>query len=340
MLRFLPLLLLSACLTPVPQRVEVVLQADESRLGAQGTDGPFAVAKTQLDVQARVVDSFLIHVFFAWNQTETPKVFPSTVPLLVLLQERGVAVERYFWLAQHFASRGYPTVVVDHFADAPLVESDNGALALENMRRVARFNGPMKELVPENVKGVIIGHGEGGRAAQDLWRRYPQDFDDLMLLGARALVPTETRDSGRVLCVGGSNDKYTAGMLNVCRGFPSQPVPDAERVCFGSVCRTFSNVTMASITGVNHYLFADDLLDVEKSDDGLLGDGAGPQSESLEGLRLTALAFIDAWLDASLRNDSAAAQSIARCQALAACEASEGCETRAACSYPGAVVTP
>ncbi|MCC6811935.1 MAG: hypothetical protein IT381_31215 [Deltaproteobacteria bacterium] len=267
---------LSACLTGRPQGGETVLAVDPVRTGQGGNDGPLAVVRARVDVQARAVDAFAVDAFVP---RDADGAAVGERVLIVILQERGVAVERYYWLATHLASRGYPAIVVDHFADAPLVEIDNGWLGFDAVRRAVRFNGALKNVLPEEgARAIVIGHGEGGRAAQDLWLRYA-DVAHFIALGsvlAENVAPIVPKDGGEALCIVGSNDDRRPRMQAAC---------------------TPSLITL--IEGGNHALFADFPTAVEQRADGaLFGDAAV--------LRRHALDFLDVWLDAKVRDDDAA----------------------------------
>lgn len=272
-------ILFYGCLTARPSKGEVALEADTDRTGEIGADGPLAVGRVELDVQARVVDTFSFVAFYPLDADGVAA--PATTPLLVIVQERGVAVERYFWLATHFASRGYPAIVVDHFADSPLVEIDNGWLALDAARKASRFNGALKNLLTDDTKAVIIGHGEGAQAAQDLWVRY-KDFVSLLAIGG-AVTSDYSREDGEALCVSGDNDKEWGAMQRACATFPF--------------------ATFSTIEGANHFMFTDAVVSVERDRDGVLaGD--------LTTLRVNALRVIDAWLDATLKDDQTAKRAL------------------------------
>jgi hypothetical protein len=281
--RALAALFLAACLTAQPRLGDVTLGADSERSGALGVDGPLAVARAQIDVQARVVDTFAADVFYPLD--DAGLAVPQTVPALVVIQDRGVSAERYFWLAQHVASRGYAAIVVDHFSDAPLAEIDNGMLAFDAVKRASRFNGALKNLLSNDATAVVVGHGEGGLAAQDLWVRYPT-IEKLVAIGS-ALTPGKVRPSSEALCLSGSNDHRLFAMQDACATFPF--------------------ATTAVVIGANHYVFTDGVLAAEAKDD-------GPLDGDATGLRQSGVEVIDAWLDANLRHDAAAMRAITGAQ--------------------------
>lgn len=259
------LLLLFACTGPGPT---VLLEADASRPGDLGEDGPYGASLWTRTYAARVVGRVRTDVVLP-----TGEDVPDHAPIVVFVQGGAVAAERYHWLAAHFASRGYATIVPHHPLDLAIFSTGNAQDALLGAWDDPEFADALGEAV------AIGGHSLGGVVAVKGWLT-EERFEAAFLLGSfpdPADDPT-IRDGSPVLSVVGSNDQ-SALPADVEAGFKR----------FGDP-RWY-----AEVDGLNHYGWTDDATAKE-----LEGDGPTPD---LETSRQHGLDVIDTFLDGALRGD-------------------------------------
>lgn len=243
------------------------LAFDATRTGTQGANGKYQVLHTTILEQARVEESITLDVTYAVPVDETP------LPLVVFVQGAPIAVGRYQWLFDHVASRGYTVVAPVHFTDIAFLQADNAQLALDASIHAG--------LADRTTKTAVIGHSYGGVIAAYAFAQEPR-FDGLALLASLA-GPSELSQRERsVLGIAGSNDqKWREGQVR-----------------FG-VLRYSAPRFFGVVSGMNHMAWADDPTERELAED-------GPLSGDLPRVRKEAMHFLDAWLDATLRDDAAA----------------------------------
>lgn len=270
--------LLLACaptLTPV-------LDADASRDGADGADGPFAVARTSLAVSSRATGSIRVDV---WLPTEA-EVAIRGAPALLHVHGGFVGPERYDWLAVHAASRGYVVLAPHHALDLALFESGNAAEAWDGLVAAAGRDTALAGVVDADTPRAIAGHSLGGVVASIGWASGAWDGVWLEASFPADGTPVEDVD-GPVLSLIGTADGSADGAA-VADGFDRFPGPG----WFGQV------------DGMNHYDWTDAATPGELAKDGA---STRPQADT----RRDALRIADAWLDATLRDDPDAAARLA-----------------------------
>lgn len=265
------------CATSPP---EALVEADDTRSGLDGADGPFGAARLRLSVQARVSEVVSVEVVFPTESedlAEEPVAAVTDAPAVVFTQGALASPDRYFWLATHWATRGYVVVLPRAELDVPLTQPGNGALALEAVRAQSDRSGPLEDVVSDDGPVTAVGHSMGGTAAARQWVR--DDAIDLLVM--LASVPAdrdavEEEGSRPVVAIGGSTDELLP---------PDDFVEGGGR---------FANAELWVVEGLNHFGWSDDVSGFEAGLD-------GPLEGDLDALRLTAHRLIDPALDAVLR---------------------------------------
>lgn len=266
----LPLLL--ACAGP--PTLEPRLAADPARDGAEGADGPWGAARFERRWTARVTDHVDSTVFVPVDGAGEP--LPEA-PAVVFVQGGLVAPERYEWLAEHFATRGYAVLLPHHPLDLAIDEIGNASAAWTGVRSdpdVAAWVGE---------EAVVAGHSLGGVVAVKNWLAL-EAFVGVTLLASYPAGGDDParREGSPALVFEGATDG-SAAAADVEAGFARFADPR----------------WLAVVEGMNHYAWTDDA-----SAEDLAGDGV---TEDVPGVRRRALAVWDPWLDMVLRDDSAGA---------------------------------
>lgn len=264
-------LLVGAC-ARVGAPIELALP-DPARDGLEGRDGPYGAAAVTLDVQARVVEVLPTWVVYPADAELAP--LAEEAAAVVFVHEAGVDPERYLWLAGHFATRGYVSVLPRATFLQPSSEPGDGEIALAALRAQAQVDGLLSGIVGQYGPVAAMGHGEGGRLATRQWLR-DADLPLLVLLGASPAPadPVEEQADRSVLAVVGTEDPALAEVEAAITRFPG---PRAAHV----------------VDGMNHTAWTDDPTEGERAGDGALG-------RPLADVRLTAERVVDAYLDVYL----------------------------------------
>ncbi|MEZ4316305.1 MAG: alpha/beta hydrolase [Myxococcota bacterium] len=245
---------------PLP---EVVLEADDSRLGDWGEPGPHGVVLEQRAAVARVEER-LVYDWIA------PLDVRDDDPVVLFVHGGLVDRERYRWLGIHLASRGYTVAAPAHDLDLAIFDAANVRFVLDDLERRSE---------PSSV--AACGHSLGGVIASWAWQDDDR-IDALCLLASFPAGEGPVDGSGPVLSISGASDGSA---------LPDDVRAGAER---------YARARLAFVDGMNHYAWTDGATEGE-----LAGDG--PLGRPLEEVRTDALRVVDAWLDASLRDDPGAA---------------------------------
>lgn len=264
--------LLVSCANGSPTTPEQRLPSDATRAGLPGDAGPFEVHHTRWHAQSRVTETITVDATYAIADDGI------ALPVVVFLQRGEVDVSRYGWLFDHIASRGFVCIAPSHFASIASFEPDNATIALESAMRLG--------FVRTGAKIAISGQAIGGIVAATTFAK-DERYAGLVLIASYpdpAPEPNDTSQRGRaVLAIAGETDEKI-------------PADDVRT----GIARYASPRAFASIPGMNHFAWTDAPTPKEISADGPLG-------VSLEEARRQALFVLDTWLDATLRDDAAAA---------------------------------
>ena len=272
-------LLLAGCASP--GEVELMLDPDPSATGEDGQRGPHGAARATYRTQGRVSDA--IEFEATWPATDTGELAGGPFPVVLSIHGGFVGPERYRWLAEHMATRGYVVLAPEHTLGLAIVESDNASYALDEIEeRNDEPNDPLFGAIVVGEPVACTGHSLGGTVsamrwvaddrigALGIWASYPPDDTDVeSMAGAPALLLT------------GSEDRIpTQEFLDRWERFPEP---------------TWKGV----VEGMNHYDWTDDASDADLAKD-------GTSLRPLEETRPDAWRVIDSWLDATLLGDAEA----------------------------------
>jgi dienelactone hydrolase len=218
--------------------------------------------------------------------TENGTVDAGPWPVMMFVQGGLVDRDRYLWLASHLASRGYATLLPDFPLDLALLTDDDAVSPLRELREHPPKEAPQ---LGEVTPAAVSGHSLGGVVAAKAWLAAPELYS---ALGFWASYPdtaddVSAKDGRQVLSLVGSDDGKAS---------ESDVKAGAER---------FGDPTwLGVVDGMNHYGWCDDPTEKELSSD-------GTASRPVEDARKDALAVIDTFLDASLKQDAEAQQAMA-----------------------------
>jgi pimeloyl-ACP methyl ester carboxylesterase len=246
------------------------LPEDAGRTGVSGSNGPYQVVQVSWEAVVRIDETIRIDATYPIPRDETP------LPVILFIQGGAVEVSRYQWLYDHLASRGYTVVVPHHALNLAVFETDNARFALDSATKLG--------LVPDGVKVAIMGHSLGGVIAASLFE--DPRYAALAFLASYPAEGDVRQRSRPVLSIGGTSDERSTP-ASVKLGLLKYGAPRA----------------LTFVDGLNHYAWVDDATPSE-----LLTDG--PLIGSLAAVRADTLLRLDAWLDAVLRDDAAAAQTL------------------------------
>ncbi|MCB9678017.1 MAG: hypothetical protein H6737_23155 [Alphaproteobacteria bacterium] len=238
---------------------ETLLDADPARDGAAGALGPHQVVLEHRSASARVEE----RVAYDWIR---PDPLPDDAPVVLFVHGGFVDRERYRWLGQHVASRGYGFASPEHALDLAIAESGNLRFVLDDVeRREGRR------------PTASAGHSLGGVIAEWGW-------EDDTRIGSLALLASFPAGSGRI-GPGGE-------VLSLSGASDGSALPDDVR----EGAARFVDARLAFVDGMNHYAWTDDATERELANDGPLG-------RPLPEVRTDALRVLDTWLDAVLQDD-------------------------------------
>jgi alpha-beta hydrolase superfamily lysophospholipase len=272
---------LTACTPTGPGAIAVAPSA--ARDGTNGGDGPFGAARITLATQARVNERVSFDVTFPCDATGALRRDRGPFATVVFVSGGLVAPERYRWIAEHIATRGFVVVSSAYVLNLALFQADNAHAALRAVREAATVPGHTLEgAVSPTGRVIAVGHSLGGIVATYQWLDHR--YDGLALI---ASYPADTSrllgdDATRTLFISGAQDGLVT-RADLDRGF--------------SVFR--GRKLLALVDGMNHFDWTDQAQPSELSRD---NTPTRPQAAS----RRDALRVIDAFTDAVLANDAMA----------------------------------
>lgn len=268
---------------------DLLAPPDVDRDGTSGTDGALGAAWVTVNGQARVTERIPVQVVFPARADGTLDPARAPYPVVVFLQGAPVARDRYHWLALHLATRGYVVLLPEHLLDLAILDTDNARLGLGIVREAAAADGTLRGAIDPTATAVVMGHSLGGVIAARQWIAHPE-FSGVALLAAYPATGDRVaeRAAGPLFAMTGTADTL-APPTRVRAGYEMfNRTPEALQA-------------VAVVDSLNHYGWTDAAEDDERASD-------GPRPPDLWVVRRRALAVLDAWLDATMRNDMNARQ--------------------------------
>ncbi len=219
----------------------VLRDADPSATGALGEDGRYGVLLVERRVRVRVDDGVDVDVLRPLEADGTPA---RGRPVVLLVQGGLVSRDRYRWLGEHLASRGFLVIAPSHALDLAFFEQGNALDVLGTLRTAARRPGDSLAGALGEGPAAIVGHSLGGVVGAGLWDAAPDRLSHLVLLASYPQGSTlARRATGRALSIVGSAD------ARVSEAQAGQGVRALET--------SGAPVTFAVIEGMNHMQVAD-----------------------------------------------------------------------------------
>ncbi len=267
----------------------MLVAPDPMRAGVAGTDGPRGAARVSFAAQVRVTEALPVDVVFPARGDGTLDVGGAPYPAVVFLQDEGVTRARYFWLAQHLATRGYVVVLPDHPFNLPTLDTDRAIEALRALREAVPDDGTLHDAVDTSAPAVVMGHGLGGTVAVRQWVAFPE-FRGVSVLASFPAVGDDVtaRAGSPAMLMAGAADVLTP-LTRMQQAFLTLRAP-----------RLY-----AQVEALNHYAWTDDVPNSQ-----LVSDG--PRPRDLAATRRAALTVVDLWLDETLRADADATAALSR----------------------------
>lgn len=267
------LLLLLAC-APTSE-AELLLDPDITRLGLDGSYGPNGVAFSSFRAARATGRSFDVDLHFP--ATEDAEMVEGEHPMVVVIQGGAVEHERYLWMGEHLASRGYIVLTPEYPRDLAIFGSNRTHEASDRARNLAEDGDPILAGAIDPQPAALMGHSLGGTVAIKQWLRHEDTFGPLVVVSSYAAGGDKVEDSTLpVLSISGELDG-SAELADVRAG--------AER---------FGNATLAVVEGMNHYDWVDEVTQEERDKED------SPSTRPAEESRQDAWRVIDAYLDAEM----------------------------------------
>jgi hypothetical protein len=243
------------------------------RDGLDGRDGPFGAAVVELDIEARVIEVIPTLVVYPATKDLEPAV--EGAPVVAFTHDIGVAPERYLWLARHFATRGYVTVLPEAAGLLPTAQPGNAELALAGVREVAAEDALLSGVLAQFGPVARMGHGVGGAVSARSWTT----DDSAQLLAMLAAAPPEDAP------VEGEVDRPSVSVVGA---------NDPEAAAIGAAALRFPEPTAHYVlAGMTHFAWTEDATEGELERD-------GPLTRNLDETRVHAQGVLDAFLDVHL----------------------------------------
>lgn len=196
--------LLAAVAASCAREPIVLRDPDPTAAGALGEDGPRGVLLVERRVRVRVDEVVDVDVLLPLSGDGSRM---RRRPVVLLLHGGLVARDRYRWLGEHLASRGFAVIAPGHAFDLAFFEQGNVLDVLATLRAAARRGGDVLAEAFDDGPVAVIGHSLGGVVAAGAWDASPGTVSHLGLL---ASYPEHdrlaVRSSGRALSIVGSAD--------------------------------------------------------------------------------------------------------------------------------------
>lgn len=267
------LLFLLAC-SPTSEP-ELLLDPDIRRLGSDGTFGPNGVAFSTFRAARATGRSFDVDLHFP--ATEDAEMLEGEHPMVVVIQGGAVEHERYHWMGEHLASRGYIALTPKYPSDLAIFGSNRTHEAVDRARNLDEEGDPILNGAIDDQAVGVMGHSLGGTVAAKQWARHEDTFGPLIIVASYPAGGDKVEDRSQpVLSIIGALDG-SADLVQTEEG--------AER---------FEQATFAVVQGMNHYDWVDDVTEkeLEKED--------SPSEQPAEESRANGWRVIDAYLDAEM----------------------------------------
>lgn len=267
------LLLLLACSpTSEPQ---LLLEPDVDRLGLDGDFGPNGVGFSTFRAARATGRSFDVDLHFP--ATADAETLAGEHPMVVVIQGGAVEHERYHWMGEHLASRGYIALTPKYPMDLAIFGSNRTHEAVDRAHNLADDGDPILAGAIDPQAVGVMGHSLGGTVAAKQWARHEDTFGPLVIVASYPAGGDKVEDRGQpVLSIIGELDG-SADLVKTEEG--------AER---------FEQSTFAVVQGMNHYDWVDDVTEKE------LEKEASPSERPFEETRQDGWRLIDAYLDAEM----------------------------------------
>jgi len=278
MVRALLLLGLVGC---APPPAWDLIAPDAARVGQPGELGPYGAALYRVKRSARVSD--LVKVGILFPTTDTGSV--TDAPIMVFSPGGFVTQDRYFWMGQHLATRGWITVLPDFPNGLGIMAPGNAEIALEAAWSEAEDSAsPLFGMTDSDQPIAVAGHSLGGVIAS---MQFVND-DQVKALIMQASFPSngtdveELQGNRPVLGITGTTDSVT----------PDEFLEKWERF--------EGPFASAVVDGMNHYAWTDD------PKPGNLTGKDGPLERAISAVRGDAWLVMDGFLDAAVLDDDTA----------------------------------
>jgi len=210
-----------------------------------GERGPFGVLRLERRVRVRVDATEQVEVLVPIDQAGEPL---TRAPAVVFIHGGLVGADRYRWLTEHIASRGFVVVAPAHVLDLAFFEQGNGVDALAAVRALSASGDPVLGGAITEDDSVFIGHSLGGVVAARAWLEQPEEVTHAILLSSEPAPADDLTEReglpGRVLTLTGSDDGL-------------QPPEDAKRGA-DQLAESGAPVTFAIVEGMNHFQLTED----------------------------------------------------------------------------------
>ena len=143
------LMLLLACAPTSPP--ELLLEPDPQRAGLDGSFGPNGVGFSTFRAARATGQSFDVDLHFP--ATEDAEMVDGAHPMVVVIQGGAVAHERYLWMGEHLASRGYIALTPAYPLDLAIFGGNRTHEAIDRARHLAE-NGPSRGRDVKDATGI------------------------------------------------------------------------------------------------------------------------------------------------------------------------------------------
>ena len=267
------LMLLLACAPTSPP--ELLLEPDPQRAGLDGSFGPNGVGFSTFRAARATGQSFDVDLHFP--ATEDAEMVDGAHPMVVVIQGGAVAHERYLWMGEHLASRGYIALTPAYPLDLAIFGGNRTHEAIDRARHLAENNDPILGGAIDEQPVGLMGHSLGGAVAIKQWLRHEDDLGPLVIVASYPAGGDTVQEKQRpVLSIAGDLD--------------NSAVPEEVR----AGAQRFGNATLAWVQGMNHYDWCDAVTQKERDKEN------SPHERPADESRSDAWRVIDAYLDAEM----------------------------------------